>query len=79
MRFEDYIFTYPESVITTNDVDTEDVFFIIKLFQSLGTSGRRKTRLNVDFSETADLGITINSASAYKWFVFLRLIKSSHK
>jgi hypothetical protein len=66
-------------MITTNDVDTEDVFFIIKLFQSLCTGGCWKTRFDIYFSETTDLRITIYSASAYKWFVFLRLIKSPHQ
>lgn len=71
--------SYLKSMITTNDVDAKYTFIIIKLFQSLGTGCSRKTRFNVDFSETTDLRMTVNCTSAYKWFVFLWLIKSSDK
>lgn len=72
-------YMYLESVITTNDVDAEDAFIIIKLFQSLGAGCGRKTRFDVYVSETTDLRMTVNCTSAYKWFVFLRLIKSPNK
>lgn len=66
-------------MIAADDFDAEDMLFVVKKLQSFGTGGCRKTRLNIDFSETPNLYTSMHNASTYEGLVPLRLIESSHQ
>lgn len=73
------IYSYRKSMITTNNPDTENMFIVIKDFESFCTCGSRKPWLNINFSKTSNLKVSPYNTSPYKGFVLLRLIEPSYQ
>ncbi|KAH7849063.1 hypothetical protein Vadar_012422 [Vaccinium darrowii] len=66
-------------VITTNNPDTNDLFFIMKPFQSFRAHGGRKSRSHVHLSQTTNLTVTLHDTSAHQQLILLWLIEGPHQ
>ena len=66
-------------MIAVDDFDAENVFFIIKKFQSFGAGRGGKAGFDVDFSNTTNPEVPIHDAPAYERLILLRLIKPPYQ
>lgn len=69
------MYSYPQSMITTNNPDAENMLIVIEEFQSFCTSSGWKPWFNIDFSQTPNLKVSPYNTSTHKWLVLLWLIK----
>ncbi|KAH7848605.1 hypothetical protein Vadar_005070 [Vaccinium darrowii] len=70
---------YLEPVITTNNPDTNDLFFIMKPFQPFRAHGGLNSRSHVYLSQTTNLKITLHDTSAHERLTLLWLIEAPHQ
>jgi len=73
------MYSYPKSMITTNNPDAENMLIVIEEFQSFCTCSGWKPWFNIDFSQTPNLKVSPYNTSTHKWLVLLWLIKPPHQ
>lgn len=67
-------------MVAADELDTEDVLFVVQLLEPLGAGGRRQASLDVDLPQAADLEVAAaHDAAADERLVPLRLVEAPHQ